>query len=168
MPEFTVCGRKEVPETIQKFNANWHVSTIDPGAHIMTHPKCRNRHLTVFFEDQDDPNNPRSPTEQHIKHILDWGKELPDDARVVVNCEAGCSRSTAVMFALWVQANPDKTLREGAENLVKIRPHAMPNSLIAKHADKLLNLNGEFIQECEKIALDRWGVWEIELGMGKE
>ena len=61
--------------------------------------------------------------------------------------------------------NPNKTLREGADNLVKIRPHAMPNSLIAKHVDKLLNLNGEFIQECERVADIRWGKWAIELGM---
>lgn len=161
MPEFTVCSKSEVKKTAKRFAATHLLSTLDVGDKIFRPVRIpATNHLLLNFEDEEDPTKWAAPTIEHAKIILEWSSNLPEDARVVVHCFAGACRSTAVALALWLQTNGTAKLAEGAEWLKADRPQACPNLLLAQHFDKLLGLDGQLIEVCDKIGADsinrRW------------
>lgn len=93
--------------------------------------------LWLKFEDVLDEKDMYAPTKLHVAIILEWGLKLPEDAVVVVHCEAGVSRSTAAALALMVQQTPDDI--DGCiDKLLEIQPQSCPNPLITRYADELL------------------------------
>lgn len=88
--------------------------------------------LRLSFDDVEDmpehfsdPLDDLGPTLADVRAIVDFAKQLPSDARLVIHCEAGISRSTAAaMIVLSVRGvSPDgiqKILRE-------VAPQADPN-----------------------------------------
>lgn len=86
------------------------------------------------------------PSAGHAQGIIDFGRQLPRNARVLVHCGAGISRSTAAAFILASQAKPRDEW--GAFQLIKVlRPQAQPNPLLVRFADKLLGAEGR-MTEC--------------------
>lgn len=67
------------------------------------HPECNNPVLHLAFHDlgENAPENYRDGlfTEQQAKIILEFIRNVPDEYLIVVNCEAGVSRSPAVVLA---------------------------------------------------------------------
>lgn len=94
-----------------------------------------------------------APTKEHCAKILDFGRNLPDDAQVVVHCFAGMCRSTAAGLALHYQRFGD--LRAARTWLAEDRPQALPNMLMARYFDELLDLNGNFLRLCDDINSSR-------------
>lgn len=162
MPEFTVCGKSEVKKTAKKFAATHLLSTLDPGDRVFRPPRiAAQNHLQLWFDDEEDPAKINAPTIEHAKIILEWGRQLPEDARVVVHCFAGACRSTAIALALWLQHNA-AGLKEAGNWIKEIRPQACPNLLLAQHFDTLLGHGGQFVSLCNDIGVDtvnRW--WKI-------
>ncbi len=160
MPEFTICGKSEVKKTVKQFSATHLISTLDPGDRVFRPPRIApQNHLQLWFEDEEDPTKSHAPTLEHAEVILTWASGLPPDARVCVHCFAGACRSTAVGIALWLQANGTHRLQEAGEWLVKDRPRACPNLLLAEHFDQLLNLDGELVKLCDQIGTDSINRW---------
>lgn len=110
-------------------------------------------HKVLKFDDTEHLDNPRAPTKEICKEILDWGKTLPKDADLLVHCYAGISRSTAATLALMVQDSGCGGAAIGAciDTIVRIRPFAFPNRLMTKYFDELLGLNGELIQKVNEL-----------------
>ena len=129
------------------------LSLLDPGKRPFLHPKTdRNNWLLLHFEDNLIESETNSPTVEHVKKILEWGKSLPEDAVVLVHCEAGVSRSTAAALAILVQYYGNDKIEECIKLLLDVRPIACPNPLITKWADEQLGCNGELHEAAEKVA----------------
>jgi predicted protein tyrosine phosphatase len=147
---FTVCSKSQVQDRVSKVDATHVISMLDPDDHMYKPIGIRQEdHLFLKFEDCEFPDNPRAPRIEHCQRILDFGKQLPDDAVTVVHCFAGMCRSTTSALALHVQKHGD--LAAARAWLAEDRPQAMPNMLMAQHFDKLLGCNGKFVKLCDQI-----------------
>jgi predicted protein tyrosine phosphatase len=147
---FKVCSKSQVHKLVNDVSATHLITMLDPDDHIFKPNSIqRENHLFLLFEDEEDPSHPRAPSIEHCQRILDFGKQLPDDAVTVVHCFAGMCRSTASALALHYQKHGD--LAAARAWLAEDRPQAMPNMLMAEYFDKLLGLNGKFLDLCDQI-----------------
>ena len=136
--DLTVCGKNQVRKVVKRFAATHLLSLVDPEDRMPTpHRIARENHLSVKFDDVEEPDLPYAPTAPDIEQIIRWIDRLPDNARLVIHCTAGVSRSTAVAFALLCQCF-------GVERrLLEIRPQASPNALITAFLDDLFEMKGQ-------------------------
>jgi len=148
-----VCQRSVVSRRTSKLGVTHILSLLDPGRRPFLHPNFnRENWLLLHFEDNLDEHEINSPTPQHVKKILDWGRTLPADAVVLVHCEAGVSRSTAAALALWVQHLGVQCIDQAISLLLADRPFACPNPLVTKWADEQLGCHGELHEKAERVA----------------
>ena len=99
-----VSSRSQVAKTTSKTGATHVLSLLDPGKRPFLHPKTPLSNWRLWlFEDVVDPKYDRAPKREQIEEILAWAATLPDDAILLVHCEAGISRSTAMALAILVQ-----------------------------------------------------------------
>jgi len=148
-----VCSRGAVSKFTSKTGATHVLSLLDPGVRPYLHPKTnKDNWLLLHFEDNIEEFDPNSPTREHVTTILNWSKLLPDDAILLVHCEAGVSRSTAAALAIMIQHNGIEKLEECISNLLLVRPQACPNPLITKWADEQLGCGGKLHAAAEVIA----------------
>lgn len=162
---FTVCSKSQVYERVKKIDATHLITMLDPDDHMYKPVSIKQEnHLFLKFEDEESDEHLLAPTMLHCQRILDFGEKLPDDAITVVHCFAGISRSTAAALALHVQRHHD--IDAARAWLAKDRPQAMPNMLMAQHFDKLLGMNGKFLQLCDQINSNRLIVAQGTLDWG--
>ena len=148
-----VCDRSSVSKKTSKHGCTHVLSLLDPGKRPFLHPKTDRKNWRIlFFEDNLDEHDLNSPTREHVSKILEWGKTLPDDAVVLVHCEAGVSRSTAAALALLVQHHGVDKIDECVKLLLEVRPTACPNPLITKWADDQLGCDGKLHNAAEEVA----------------
>lgn len=94
--------------------------------------------------DTHDTSNSKAPTKKLVKDILDWAKELPEDANLLVHCFAGISRSTSIAMAIMIQKYGVRSIDHAIDHISSMRRVCAPNKLITQYADELLGCNGEF------------------------
>lgn len=89
------------------------------------------------------------PKKEHVREILEFGRLQPHGGRILVHCRMGVSRSSAAALILMVDRLPrtQESVREALERVLKIRPQAWPNALMAYHADALLGFEGVLASE---------------------
>jgi predicted protein tyrosine phosphatase len=81
-----------------------------------------------------------------VKKDLDAGKRC----KVLVNCYAGISRSTAMAYVLLcVVLGPGKE-KEAMRRVHEVRDIAFPNGLVIQHADELLDRKGVMSDVAER------------------
>jgi predicted protein tyrosine phosphatase len=153
VPTFTVSSKSQARGRVRALDATHLVSLLDPGDTMWKPSRIEPENwLWLRMEDEEDPSAfSHAPTLAHAQQILDFGARLPIDARVVVHCYAGVSRSTAAGLALWLQANGVDRVEEARDWLLSHRPRASPNMLLARHFDQLLGLDGRFVLLCDRI-----------------
>jgi len=147
----TICGVRELPEQEGK---RWtHIVSIWDKTSLYD-LACREQVKTLalsakllfsFFEDTSDPSYPDAPRLQDVKRILDFTKELPQKAKVLVHCRAGVSRSTATAYAILCQHTEPGMEMENLLHIETLRDLVMPNRLIIQHADKILKREGAML-----------------------
>lgn len=149
---FTVCSKSQVKKHVKRVEATHLITLLDPWDRIWRPSRIlRENHLMLGFEDEEDPAAKYAPKEEHCRIILEFGNKLPDNSITVVHCFAGMCRSTAAALALYIQKHGIESAWHAKQWLREDRPQAMPNMLMAKYFDKLLNCNGEFVVLCDKI-----------------
>ncbi len=84
------------------------------------------------------------PTDADITALLNFDADSEVEERVVVQCTAGISRSTAALIILLAQRHSDLN-DELFEGLRKLRPRAWPNSRMIEIADRMLERRGDLI-----------------------
>jgi predicted protein tyrosine phosphatase len=155
-----VCQRSAVARKTSQIGATHVLSLLDPGKRPFLHPATnRNNWLLLHFEDNLDEHELNSPTRQDVAKILEWGQTLPEDAVVLVHCEAGVSRSTAAALALLVQHHGNDRIDDCIRMLLEVRPHACPNPLITLWADQQLGCNGILHQAAEAVCNTKLFPW---------
>jgi predicted protein tyrosine phosphatase len=147
----TICGVHELPD--QKSKRWTHVVSIWDKESFYD-PKCRDLIKSVapraevlfsYFADTSVPNHPEAPQLQDVKRILDFTKELPHEAKVLVHCRAGVSRSTATAYAILCQHSPPGQEMENLLHVQSLRDLVFPNRLIIELADKVLKRKGAML-----------------------
>ena len=156
--EIVITSAKDVHSTVT-FQGITHVLsllTIDEKGMIKL-PSFFDRanHLFLDMDDVLDANVYGAPRLEQVSRILDWASKLPTDAKLLVHCFAGVSRSTAAALAIKVQNDGLNKLTDAIDWLVKHRPIACPNPVITKYADDLLGANGELFKHAEAVAKSR-------------
>ena len=86
-------------------------------------------------------------TEEDVRGIIHLAKQLQSqDGVLLVHCEAGISRSTAVALiinACWLGPGFED---EAMRRVIEQRPYALPNPRIVALADRILGLGGRLLQ----------------------
>lgn len=117
---------------------------------------CRGQHhLIMRFDDAEveevfhEEKWWYGPSQDQIAAILHWAERIPAHDSLLVHCTAGKSRSTAIAMAVLIQAG--ETPEEALHCVVEARAAegsniVVPNRLIVRYADELLDLGGAFIK----------------------
>jgi len=87
-------------------------------------------------------DNRSAPTYEQIAEILTFAQSIDRSSSVLIHCWAGISRSTAVAYAVLCQIAGPGTEKECLTHVRRIRPQAIPNSLIVTLAEVALERNG--------------------------
>jgi len=89
-----------------------------------------------------------------IAHAKKWKPE-EGEYRLLVHCNQGKSRSPAIALLLMRYFRGPGTEQQCLDDLLLLRPQALPNSTIVEHSDKALGCGGELIrvfQEAPSLA----------------
>jgi predicted protein tyrosine phosphatase len=148
--------------------ARLHETVITTGAmHIVTmlgdptrmqrprHVPAAN-HLVLSMDDIIEPMDGfRPPSEEHVTRLVQfldvWDRQGP----LVVHCLAGISRSTAGAFVVACALNPERSEAAIAQAMREASPTALPNIMLVKHADKILERQGRMIEAIEKMGTNK-------------
>lgn len=110
----------------------------------------RTNWLHLNMEDEIDLGVPGGPTSDHVHTIIEFGRNLPEDAHLLVHCIAGVSRSPAA--ALVIKVARGGTVEEAIKWLKTEVPFACPNPVITQLADFILECDGKLFEQSEEIA----------------
>ncbi|MBW7849478.1 MAG: dual specificity protein phosphatase family protein [Rhodospirillales bacterium] len=157
--EVTVCAEAEVCDLI---DGHTHALSItDPGSWADI-PPCipPSRVLRLQFHDLDAPPSavdpawtalyalgarPILPAARHIRAVIAFADALGKDARVLIHCKAGISRSTAAAAIIGCRLLPRRE-SEVFAHISHIRPQALPNRRMVRLADRILGAGGRMIR----------------------
>jgi predicted protein tyrosine phosphatase len=92
----------------------------------------------------------KAPTHEDIEAILELGKKLNADSKLLVHCHAGISRSPAVATLILLQMYPDQTADQIFDRVREIRPIIYPNRLILELGGRILNREEEILSAFRK------------------
>jgi predicted protein tyrosine phosphatase len=152
----TVCGISELEDFVGT-GVSHVLSILDPNeAEPAAFYRFEAHHrLDLRFHDiiEELPAY-HAPQEEHVRDLLAFGQLLdldPKPSHLLVHCHMGVSRSTASMILLLAQALPDRSARDIAEEVVRIRPQAWPNLRIITFGDRLLGRGGDIIAAARGI-----------------
>jgi predicted protein tyrosine phosphatase len=130
--------------TIEAWRPSHLVTLLSPEHMIETPPAIApERHLKLALNDVvEDVEAMAPPTRDHVSRLVEFGRRWEADAPILLHCWAGVSRSMAAGYILLCdRAGPGREF-EIARALRERAPHACPNALMIRHADKLLARDG--------------------------
>jgi predicted protein tyrosine phosphatase len=143
----------QIETAIRRYKPTHMVTLLSPE-HMIDTPAGIDaaRHLRIGMNDvadvlvSEDP-----PNKKHIDELISFGRTWDGKTPMLVHCWAGVSRSTAAAFTLMCDKREPGMEREIANALRFRAPHAYPNSLMVKLADKALDRGGRMIAAAESI-----------------
>ena len=121
------------------------------------------RRLRMRFGDSSVPSRRGSPKRRDIEQVITWFSTFPPDARVLIHCLAGESRSTACAYILACMNLGHGGELQALQHVVAVRPRAWPNQLIVWLGDQVLGREGAMVaaykhhQGTEGWGSPRWG-----------
>lgn len=155
----TVCALSQVDSLCHENNYTYIVSIGTPTDSSYTYNQEGipyayqnfelNNRIRLEFDDIDIAEDVFAPKEHDIQRLINFLQTIPEDANVLIHCFAGISRSTATaLVLLMIKNNFNGAIAK--QNLLAIRPQAIPNKLICSLADKILGLSGH--NSCLEVA----------------
>ena len=162
MPRLLISSYAAIADTIRLHKPSHMLTLMDD--HVETplaiHP---DRHLRIRVNDITEPaEGAIAPATSHIEDILSFAKNWTREAPFLVHCWAGISRSTAAAFILLCDIRGPGCESALAQELRALAPHAQPNRLMIRHADRLLGREGRMIAAVEAMG-DARVVWDAEV-----
>lgn len=126
-------------------NASWNNGVPNP------------KHLCLYFDDVVNRKFSNHPPEMsHLLVAFNFVSKLPADARLLIHCHAGLSRSTAMAIAICVYKGMSP--EDAVKYVYSVRPQMQPNALIIKQADEVLELGGALNKAMQNFAdAHGWG-----------
>ena len=130
-----IVGRSKVKEAIKSRQPECIISIKDIAKEFEYNAwHFEGPKLLLEFEDWEN-EEPGSPTEEHVKKIIDFATNMKDKT-FTVNCEAGISRSSAT--AIICQHIGGKPIKSNFEELTEKFPNIFPNMKIIHLAGSIL------------------------------
>lgn len=142
-----------VEQTIRRYRPSHMVTLLSPE-HMIDTPEGlgRDNHLQLSVNDVADTAFAEfPPAAQHIERLLAFGRGWRAEAPMLVHCWAGVSRSTAAAYILLCDRYGPGSEREVAKALRYRAPHACPNALMVRLADRALDREGRMVRAVEEI-----------------
>ncbi|HEY5338883.1 MAG TPA: hypothetical protein VIJ85_11810 [Rhizomicrobium sp.] len=143
----------QIETAIRRYKPTHMVTLLSPEHMIETPDGVdATRHLRLGLNDvaellvSDDP-----PNEKHIKELIAFGRSWDGKTPMLVHCWAGVSRSWAAAFILMCDKRGPGMEREIANALRYRAPHAHPNPLMVRIADKILDRGGRMTSAAQSI-----------------
>ena len=131
-----------------------HMMTLLSPEHMIETPEGIDaaRHLKLGLNDVAEIGLSDSPPgANHVDRIIEFGRSWDAKSPMLVHCWAGVSRSTAAAFILLCDRTEPGFEREIANGLRFRAPHAYPNPLMVRLADKALKRDGRMVAAVESI-----------------
>lgn len=101
--------------------------------------------LQLCFEDTDDPSHFDAPSVRDMERIIAYCQScLNAGGNMLINCEAGISRSTAAGL-IFLYLLHDRNAEVAMTQLRLSNPNAHPNTLMITLADDLLGCEGALL-----------------------
>ena len=85
-----------------------------------------------------------APTAKILRSALAHAEDLKDEDRLLIHCHAGKSRSPAMALGVLVDAG--MSAEQAMDQVKQLRPFVIPNRLIVRMLDRLLEQRGELVR----------------------
>jgi predicted protein tyrosine phosphatase len=135
-----------------------HMITLLSPEHMIETPDGIDaaRHLRVGMNDVADASaSDMPPSAKHVDDVIAFGRGWKAQAPMLVHCWAGVSRSMAAAYILLCDRLGANREIEIAQAMRKRAPHAYPNPLMVKLADKALGRDGRMVAAVEMLGRGR-------------
>lgn len=147
-----VGGLHNARDLVERHGITHAISLLDPMCPLPDLGLHHSRHRSFTMIDTENAQAPGAPQEKQVREALAFAGSLPPDARLLVHCHAGISRSSALALAILAQKLGMKDPEQLFDVLTtEICRNAAPNLLIARHADRILALNGRLTKLAGRI-----------------
>ena len=124
------------------------ISLVDPGLEFR--PPAASASLVLRLHDIAQPQPGRiEPNERQVAALLAFARAVDPDLPLIVHCHVGINRSTAA--ALAILADHGLAPAAAIAEVLRIRPRARPNLLIAQLADDALDLGGTLAEAAARL-----------------
>jgi predicted protein tyrosine phosphatase len=146
-----------VLDSIRTYRPAYLVTLLSPEYMIETPDGIASeRHLRLALNDIADPSLGGSPpSARHIAQLIAFGREWDGAEPMLVHCWAGVSRSMAAAFTLLCDRAGPGSEHEIAQEIRARAPHAQPNRLLVRLADRSLDRNGQMVRAVEAMGPGR-------------
>jgi predicted protein tyrosine phosphatase len=115
--------------------AQRRIAKVCPGARV----------IHEFFDDVATQRK-GAPSEAAVRRILAFTSALGEGNNLLVHCNLGISRSTAIAYAVACQHSPPGQESACYQAVGQARPVASPNILIIRFVDKILGRRGLMVR----------------------
>ena len=164
LPSIHICNLSRAKK-IKRRGWSAVLSLADPGQRgvLAFHRNPHPPHLLVRCEDLDEETSGfLTPKPSQVERIIEFGRQYRDGA-MLTQCNAGISRSTAAALAILADRLGAGHEAEAIKCLLELVPDAVPNLLIVRHADQLLERHGALEQAVREWDAPRtWNQWRRE------
>jgi predicted protein tyrosine phosphatase len=153
MPYIVVCPLAHIHATAASTGAKRMLTVINAGTPVERPQEiAEEQHLFLGFNDIAMPMEGMTlPGEEHVRAILDFGRNWDQVDPMIVHCFAGISRSTASAYMIALALNPELDERELALDLRWRAPSATPNPKLIEIADAVLGRQGRMVDAIRSI-----------------
>ena len=103
----------------------------------------------AYFDDVEFARE-GAPDRNHVYRILLFSQAFTLNDRILIHCRAGISRSTAIACAIACQHSAPGGEKAAVDHVRSLRPLMVPNFLIIKLADEILQREGKLIAAVAK------------------
>ena len=153
MPMILVTPLSGIEEAIRRYRPSHMVTLLSPEHMIETPGGVEaGRHLRLGLNDVADTGaSEMPPNARHVDTLIAFGRNWNAGAPILVHCWAGVSRSMAAAYILLCDRLGPGNERDIAQAMRRRAPHAYPNPLMVKLADRALGRDGRMVAAAEAI-----------------
>ncbi|HEY9851081.1 MAG TPA: HEAT repeat domain-containing protein [Leptolyngbyaceae cyanobacterium] len=129
------------------------ISIASPGVDLPEGYTNVPHRLRLEFDDIDIPHNDPEyvlATPEHIRKVINFVSEVSElNGHILIHCQAGISRSSAVALTVCAQLLGAGKEKDAMEIVMKARPQAMPNLWVVELADDALGRGGKLLEVAQ-------------------
>jgi predicted protein tyrosine phosphatase len=153
MPIILVTPLSGIGEAIRRHRPSHMVTLLSPEHMIETPGGVEPaRHLRLGLNDVADAGLSEAPPgAQHVDTLVAFGRKWDAAAPMLVHCWAGVSRSMAAAYILLCDRLGPGNEKDIARAMRRRAPHAYPNPLMVRLADRALGRDGRIVAAAEGI-----------------